>query len=168
LPEEIQTKIDVSDFLRSLVDHTGDAIDGLRDSLCKSEDLHNEQFENLTEAVGEIQQSQAKIGVVLKAVCERIGIIEKSPAREPKAETDIVKSEEPVERKFESALGDTDNSKSVFKSLSQNPQIAKAQMATAICDLVKKGDAIDMDVITFESNGHIRPEVYTKLQTILN
>ena len=168
LSEEVQTQIDVSDFLRSLVDSTGEAIDGLRENLAKSEDARIEQHEGMAEAVEGIQESQAKIGIVLKAICERIGVIEAAPAREPKAETDVVKSTEPAERSFESGLDDGGEEPMMFKSLSKNPLIAKSQMSNAICDLVKKGDAKDMDVINFETSGHIRPEVLTGLKTILN
>jgi len=56
----------------------------------------------------------------------------------------------------------------MFKSLSPNPIIAKSQISTALCDLVKKGEASDMDVIGFEGNGHISMEVATKLKQILN
>jgi hypothetical protein len=167
LSEEVQTQIDVSDFLRSLVDSTGEAIDSLGERLAKSEGARNEQYEGLTEAVDGIQESQAKIGIVLKAICERIGVIEAAPAYEPKAETDVVKSTEPAERSFENGL-DEGGEEPMFKSLSKNPLIAKSQMSTAICDLVKKGDAKDMDVINFETSGHIRPEVLTGLKTILN
>jgi len=167
LSEEVQTQIDVSDFLRSLVDSTGEAIDGLGERLAKSEDAHIEQYEDLTEAVGGIQESQAKIGIVLKAICERIGVIEAAPANEPKAETDVVKSTEPAERSFENGLDDG-GEEPMFKSLSKNPLIAKSQVSSAICDLVRKGEAKDMDVINFETSGHIGPEVLNGLKTILN
>ena len=45
---------------------------------------------------------------------------------------------------------------------------AKSQIANAMCDLVRKGEANDLDVIGFESGGYIRPEIVTKLKTALN
>jgi len=167
LPEEVQTKIEVSDFLKSLVDHTGDAIGDLREQVAKSNDENVDILKSFAEGLEGIQESQAKIGLVLKAICERIGVVEAAPAHEPKAETDVSKSTQPADRQFESALKG-DGQEPMFKSLSSNPIIAKSQMASALCELVKKGDAQDMDVIGFESSGHIRPEVYTKLQTVLN
>jgi len=168
LPEEVQTKIEVSDFLKSLVDHTGEVIGDLRGQLAKSECSQIEFNKSLAEGLEEIQESQAKVGVVLKAICERIGIIEAAPAYAPKAETDVTKSaSQPAERQFESALKG-DGQEPMFKSLSANPMIAKSQLAEAMCDLVRKGEASDMDVIGFESSGHIRPEVVTKLRTVLN
>lgn len=166
-PEEIQTKIDVSDFLRSLVDHTGAAIDGLKDQLAKSNAASEDAYAELAGAVEDIQKSQAKIGVVLKAVCERIGVIENAPAAAPKAET-IAKSDagKPVEREFQGM--DSGAEQPMFKSLNENPVIAKSQISDAICELVRKGEATDMDVIGFESNSFIRPEVVGKLKTILN
>jgi len=168
-PEEITAKIEVSDFLRSLVDHTGDSIDSLRDVLLKSHEVQEERYEDLGKSVEEIQQNQAKIGIVLKGICERIGIVENAPAREPKAVTDVNKSEGngAAPRTFEtSGLGQAEEP--MFKSLSPNPIIAKSQISTALCDLVKKGEASDMDVIGFEGNGHISMEVATKLKQILN
>ncbi len=63
LPEEIETKIDVSDFLKSLVDHTAASVDGLRDYVAKSDRNTNARYENVAQAVGEIQKSQAMIGL---------------------------------------------------------------------------------------------------------
>jgi len=169
LPEEIQTKIDVSEFLKSLVNHTAESVDSLREYVAKSDIAHENRYSDVVEAIEEVQKSQAKIGVVLKAVCERIGIIEKSPAREAKAETNLAKSEV-AERPFENprAEGDAKNDKGIFKSLSQNPREARAQVSNALCDLVKSGSATDLDVIGFESGGYIRPELVTKLQETLN
>lgn len=167
LPEEIQTKIDVSEFLKSLVDHTGESIDELRSHLVKSDVETEARYGSLAESVVDLAKSQAKIGIVLKAICERIGVIENAPARAPKAET-VAKSEgdKPAERKFSSGL--EQNDERVFKSLSDNPIVAKSQIATALCDLVRKGEATDLDVIGFESSGHIAPELVGKLKTALN
>ena len=167
LPEEITTKIEVSDFLRSLVDHTGEAVDNLRSMVLKSDEVHQDRYDTLCDAIEEVQKSQAKVGTVLKAICERIGVIENAPAHEPKSET-TVKSDQPVERKFENPEDDGDKPEPMFKSLNANPLIAKAQVSDAICSLVKKGEAKDTDVITFETVGHIRPEVAAALKQVLN
>lgn len=166
LPEEIETKIDVSEFLRSLVDHTGQAIDGLRDELAKSEESYHEATTDLAEAVEEVQKSQAKIGVVLKAICERIGIVENAPATTAQATTEVTKSEV-AERTFENGQVETAE-EPMFKSLDANPNIAKSQMSNALCDLVKSGKATDMDVIGFESGGYIRPELVKELKTVFS
>jgi hypothetical protein len=164
LPEEIQTKIDVSDFLKSLVDHTGETIDSLRGYIAKSDVAQETRYDELNESVEDIQKSQAKIGVVLKAICERIGVIETSPAA-PRA-NGIAKSEVAT-REFNDASQEGQPEK-VFKSLSENPQIAKSQISESLCDLVRKGEATDLDVIGFESGGYIRPELVTKLKTVMN
>jgi len=166
LPEEIQTKIDVSDFLKSLVDHTGEVIDSLNERVVKSDEAHSDAYDELSKAVNDISDSQAKLGVVLKAICEKIGVIENAPATEPRAEV-VVKSGQPVDRTFENGLKD-DNQEPMFKSLSQNPQVAKSQISSVLCDLVKSGDANDMDVIGFESGNYIRPELVSKLKQALN
>jgi len=168
MPEEIQTKIDVSEFLKSLVDHTGECIDGLRSYVAKSDMNHEARYEGLNEAVEGLQKSQAKIGIVLKAICEKIGVLESAPAHAPKAET-VAKSEaaKPAEKTFKSGLEADKGEEKVFKSLSDNPVIAKSQISSAMCDLVKKGLATDLDVIGFESNNYISPEIAAKLKTVL-
>lgn len=169
LPEEIETKIDVSDFLKSLVDHTAASVDGLRDYVAKSDRNTNARYDNIANAIGEIQKSQAMIGVVLKAVCQRIGVIEAAPARQAKADTIAKSAAAPAgaDRKFASGL-EGEKSEKVFKSISDNPVIAKSQIAAALCDLVVKGEADAMDVIGFESGSFIRPELVAKLQSSLN
>jgi flagellar hook-basal body complex protein FliE len=165
MPEEIQTKIDVSEFLKSLVDHTGECIDDLAKSVAKSEARISGQHGALVEAVEDIQKSQAKIGIVLKAICQRIGIIENAPAKSAKAET-VAKSGA-ADRKFSSGL-EGESQEPMFKSLSQNPTVAKSQLSGVLCDMVRKGEADAMDVIGFETNGFIRPELMPKLKTALN
>jgi hypothetical protein len=157
LPEEIETKIEVSDFLKSLVEHTADSIDGISRSFAKSNS-------ELVEIVEDVQKSQAKIGIVLKALCEKVGIIENTPAARPKAEQ-VAKSQGVTDREFNQA-GEQDER--TFKSLNENPRIAKSQISNAMCDLVRKGEATDVDVISFESNNYIRPEVVEKLKTVLS
>jgi len=164
LPDEIQTKIDVSEFLKSLVDHTGTSIDELRTAVVKSENERSEQFENLAKAVIELHEGQGKLAVVLKAICQRIGVIENQPAARPKAETSIAKSQV-ADREFSSSLQEQ-GEEPVFKGLSENPMVAKAQMSNALTDLVKKGEAEDLDLINFESSSYLRPELVTKLKHV--
>ena len=66
MPEEIQTKIDVSEFLKSLVNHTGATIDALREYVAKSDVASGARYDDLATAVEDIQKSQAKIGIVLE------------------------------------------------------------------------------------------------------
>lgn len=166
LPEEVQTKIEVSDFLRSLVEHTGESIEDLRLTIAKGDRLHGERYETLEKSVEELHANQAKIGVVLKAICEKIGVIENAPAAPAKAET-IVKS---ADRTFKSGLETEQGEESLFKGLSNNPMIAKSQISTAIIDLVKKGDTevTDLDLINFETSGFISPAVQGKLKNVFN
>jgi len=166
MPEEIQTKIDVSEFLKSLVDHTGSCIDELATEVSKSERRISGRYNELTSAVEDVQKSQAKIGIVLKAICQRIGIIENAPARTQRSEA-VAKSGG-VDRKFNSGLEGDAEEAPVFKSLSKNPGVAKSQISEVLCDLVRKGEAQDMDVIGFETNGYIRPDLMPKLKTALN
>lgn len=165
VPEEIQTKIDVSEFLKSLVDHTGDCIDELSGEISKSEARMAKSHSTLVGAVEDIQKSQAKIGIVLKAICQRIGIIENSPAKPAKADT-VAKSGA-QEREFKSGL-EGESQEPVFKSLSQNPTVAKSQISGVLCDMVRKGEADAMDVIGFETNGFLRPDLMPKLKQALN
>lgn len=169
MPEEVQAKVDVSEFLKSLVDHTGQTIEGLREAVVKSEAQGNARYSELAEQVEDIQKSQAKIGIVLKAICEKIGVIGAAPARAAKADT-VAKSEgaaaKATDRSFDSGLAEEKQEK-VFKSLSDNPLVAKSQISNALCEMVKKGEAQDLDVIGFESSGHIKPELVAKLKTVL-
>lgn len=167
MPEEIETKIDVSEFLKSLVKHTGETIDSLTEYVVKSDKHHESRYADLVGQVNEIQKSQAKIGLVLKAICEQIGVVKAAPARPAKSET-VAKSAAVAERKFDSGLEGEQPEEKMFKSLSEDPRVAKSQMSEALCDLVKGGFATDMDVITFESNGFIRPELVGKLKEKLN
>ena len=168
LPEEIEAKIDVSDFLKSLVNHTADSINGISKAVVDStEELHG-RYDSMVDIVEDVQKSQAKIGIVLKALCEKVGIIENAPASKPRADQ-VAKSEGNVEvadRNFSQAEGEKEEK--TFKSLNTNPQIAKSQISDAMCDLVRKGEATDVDVISFESNNYIRPEVVEKLRTVLD
>lgn len=168
MPEEIETKIDVSEFLKSLVKHTGETIDSLTEYVVKSDKHHSGRYGELVGQVNEIQKSQAKIGLVLKAICEQIGVVKSAPARSVKSDT-VAKSAPVAERKFNSGLeSENATEEKMFKSLSEDPRIAKSQMSETLCDLVKSGHATDMDVITFESNGFIRPELVGKLKEKLN
>jgi Sec-independent protein translocase protein TatA len=172
MPAEIQTKVDVSNFLRSLVDHTAVTVDGLRDALMKSDMANENRIDAVVDAVEGIQKSMGNIGVVLTAICERIGVIENQPAAPARS---VVKSgAAPVaggkatERTFEGGEPAADGG-GFYKSLVGKPaHIAKAMVSEAICDLVKKGQAADLDVINFESTGFVPPELAVKLNSALN
>ena len=162
LPEEVQTKIEVSGFLKSLVDHNVDGLKKLADFVAKSDSAQETRFEELTEVVEGLAKSQAKIGIVLKAMCEKLNIIENSPAQAVKS--DMVAKSANAERTFSSGLESEKGEEPVFKSLSNDPSLAKSQISNALCDLVMKGEATDLDVINFESAGFISPELVNKLK----
>jgi len=163
VPEEVQTKIEVSDFLKSLVDHNVEGLTKLAGFIAKSDKVQEARYDEITTLVENLAKSQAKIGIVLKAVCEKIGIIENSPAA-PKAEK-VQKSEATApERTFKSGLETEKADEQIFKGLSTDPVVARSQLSNALCDLVMKGEAQDMDVINFESAGFIRPELVGKLK----
>ena len=166
MPAEIQTKVDVSNFLRSLVDHTAVTVDGLRDALMKSDMANENRIDAVVDAVEGIQKSMGNIGVVLTAICERIGVIENQPAAPARS---VVKSGgKATERTFEGGEPAADGG-GFYKSLVGKPaHIAKAMVSEAICDLVKKGQAADLDVINFESTGFVPPELAVKLNSALN
>jgi hypothetical protein len=163
LPEEVQTKIEVSEFLKSLVDHNVDGLKKLADYVAKSDAAQETRYSELNEVVEGLAKSQAKIGVVLKAICKKLNIIENSPATAPKSEI-VAKSQTNAERTFSSGLETEKGEEPVFKSLSNDPIMAKSQISNALCDLVMKGEATDMDVINFESAGFISPELVNKLK----
>jgi hypothetical protein len=166
LSDEVQSKIEVSEFLRSLVEHTGDTIEDLRLTVAKSQRVSGERIETLAKSLDELHANQAKIGIVLKAICEKIGVIENTP-HQSKAVTKSEGQEELVDRTFKSAL-ETENEEPIFKGLSDNPIMAKSQITNAMLELVKSGNAEDVDVINFESSGFISPEIQSKLKNHFN
>lgn len=166
LPEEIQTKIDVSEFLKSLVEHTTESIDELANSVLKSEEATYAKFEELSKSVAEVVKSQAKIGLVLKALCEQAGILASAPKRVAKSETTVAKSAV-AERSFAQEPVEAGEEK-MFKSLSDNPMMAKSQITEALIDLVKSNKCTDMDLINFESTSYLRPEIVEQLKVKLN
>jgi len=162
LPEEVQTKIEVSEFLKSLVDHNVDGLKKLADYVAKSDAAQESRFEELAGVVEGLAKSQAKIGIVLKAMCEKLNIIENAPANTTKS--DMVAKSQKAERTFNSGLEEEKGEEPMFKSISTDPVLAKSQISNALCDLVMKGEATDMDVINFESAGFISPELVNKLK----
>ena len=173
-PDEITTKVDVSNFLRSLVDHTAVTVDGLREALMKSDMAHDSRVESLEDRFDAVQKSLGNIGVVLGAICERMGVIENQPAAAPKS---IVKSAAPraaapVERTFEQPENPgagAAEAPGLYKSLNgRAPHIQKSMIADAMCDLVRKGEAQDTDVINFETYGYIPGAIDAKLRAVLN
>ncbi len=173
LPPAVETKVEVSDFLKSLVDHNAACVDKLRDFVIKSDMAAEDRMEEVMENVEDLQKSVGNIGVVLKAICERIGVIENAPAAAPKAETTVAKSET-AERTFvdPNASSEADATQEagagMYKSLVGKPQtIQKSTIAEAICDLVRKGEAADTDVINFETYNYIAPELDSKLRAVL-
>jgi len=171
LPNEMSEVIDVSDFLKSLVDHTGTKFDELSEHIAKSELASTQVSDEITNRLEGIEKSQAMIGIVLKSLCEKVGVIENTPAHAPKSETSINKSEV-ADRNFsapsENATEENQGEPKLFKSLSNNPMVAKSQISDALFDLVKSGDASDTDVINFEMNSYINPTIAKKLSEKLN
>lgn len=165
LPVEVQEQVDVSAFLKSLVEHTGATIDALGEAIVKSEVAHDARLAGLSEQIDGIQKSQAKIGLVLKALCEKAGILSSAPARAPKSDM-VAKSTGVVDRNFAQEESNSGEEK-MFKSLSNNPMEAKGQISNALIDLVKSNACTDMDLINFESTNYLRPEVVTLLQNKL-
>lgn len=178
LPPAVETKVEVSDFLKSLVDHNAGCMDKLRDCVLKSEMAAEDRMEEVMEAVEEMQKSLGNVGIVLKAICERIGIVENAPANVAKSQTSadqsqpVAKSVTTTDRQFADPNGGSEAGQAdeggMFKSLVGKPaSIQKSSIAVAIMDLVKKGEAADTDVINFETYNYITPELDSKLRSVL-
>lgn len=172
MSSEIRTKIDVSSFLRSLVDHNAKSVDGLRAALQKSNANSNDRTDVVLDSIEGLQKSLSNIGVVLRAVCERIGVIENQPQVAKSvtaAGQSVAKSVvAPVSREFIAEAGETSND-GMYKSLNgKAPHVQKSMISDAICNLVMKGEAKDTDVINFETNGFIPGELDSKLRSVLN
>lgn len=172
LPAEVETKVDVSEFLKSLIDHNAQCLNGLRDYVVKgsldSEDRHQE----LADSVGSITKSLSNVGLVLKAICERIGIIE-NKAEGRKSMTSASDVNKSVDRPFAnpntaSEADPASGGEAVYKSLAgKSPHIQKSMISEALCDLVRKGEAKDTDVINFETYSYLTPELDSKLRAVL-
>ena len=117
MPSEIQTKVDVSQFLRSLVDHTAQTVNGMRDVLVKSDLAQDGRIASLEEGIEGLSKSMGNIGVVLAAICERIGVVESAPAQ-PKS---VVKSAAPVKRDFAGGEEAGKEEGGLYKSLVGKP-----------------------------------------------
>lgn len=161
---EIEAKIEVSNFLKSLFDKVGDHMDSMADVFAKSVEQQGQYTASLEEQVADLQKSNAQMGIVLKAICENLRIIEDQPARQPKAET--MSKAGYAERDFQAPQVDTveQGNEPIFKGLNANPVIAKSQISQAMTDLVIKGEMKDVDLISFESGGFVSPEDSQKLQ----
>lgn len=165
--EEVQGKIEVSDFLKSFHDSMGDYLDAVKDATIKSIESNESRFGDLEEMVADTQQSLAKVGIVLKAICQQMRIIEDQPAREPKADTINKADGQFVERQFEENTTISGEQKNQFPGLHENPIIAKSQVTQILTDMVMKGEAADLDLIGFETGSYISPEVAPKLHAAL-
>jgi hypothetical protein len=166
LPGEIETKVDVSSFLKSLVDHSAHSHDQLRDFVVKSDMANDARFSDVNEAIADISKSQANIGIVLKAICERIGVMENQPGVAKSQTAAVIAKSEPVERTFAGANPDqpAEPEGRIAKALHGKPaNVAKSMVSDQLCELVRKGEASDLDVINFETYNHISPELETKL-----
>lgn len=172
MPGEVRTKVDVSQFLRSLVDHSAATIESMRKAIIKSSQAQDQRVEVLLDAVEGLQKSQANIGVVLRAMCERIGVIENQPgvAKSVQAAATVTKSQAaPVTREFVGGDDSQGQEQGIYKSLTgKAPHVQKAMISEALCQLVMKGEAQDTDVINFETYGHVPGELDTKLRAVLN
>lgn len=164
--EEISGKMDVSNFLKSVVDQTGGYMDAMKDVIEKSASMYESRTVVIEKQLTDIQENQAKLGIVLKSICEAMRIIEDQPANGPKAETEVKKSDgRHVERNFETGTDKGEEEQTgMFPGLSDNPVIAKSQITFAMVEMVEKGQLKDTDVIAFESGGHIEPDVAMKVQ----
>lgn len=168
LPPEVETKVEVSDFLKSLVDHNAGCMDNLRDAVVKGELAAEDRSEELVEAVEGLQKSMGDIGTVLKAICERIGVIENEPAGVVKSQTSVPTADRTFTDPHAGAEAATTDEGGMFKSLVGKPEtIQKSTIASAMMDLVKKGELEDTEVINFETYNYLTPEADSKLRAIL-
>lgn len=165
--DEIEGKIEVSDFLRSLHNGIGEHLDAMKDAVNHNADMYKSDVENMRGQLADVQESQANLGIVLKAICERMRIVEDGPARGPKADT--VSKGSVVERDFATneELNQAEEGM-VLKGLSPNRHTARSQISAVLADMVIKGEAKDLDLIGFESDGFIPPELQPILQSKFN
>jgi len=176
MPSEVETKVDVSDFLKSLVDHTADRVNGLREFIVKSDEAAEARTDDIVDQVGEVQKSLMDVGIVLKAICEKIGVLENEPAHVAKSQTAATQGKG-VERQFENntqtategVAKSSGGGDFLYKSLEgRHPVEIKKAISCALMDLCKKGELDDLQVINFETYNVITPEADVKLRAVLN
>lgn len=168
--EEIQAKIEVSGFLKSISSEVGTCLNSMKDVVEETSKSYNERATSLEEQIADVQQSQAKLGIVLKAICQEMKIVGDSPASDPKATTEINKGgEDHNERNFETGAGKEDDGtvQKAFPGLSDNPVLAKGQITNVLVDMVFKGEISDTAVVAFETSMFIEPELVPKIQKAL-
>jgi len=169
LPVEVETKVEVSSFLKSLVDHTAQQVNGLRDFVVKSDRAQDSRFEEIMERLDDTSESIGNLGIVLKALCEKVGIIGDKPASSKSIEG-ISKSERTFENTLEEGAVEapTTSEEGFYKSLAGKDSLTvKKAITDAMCDLVKKGNLSQEDVINFETFSFVTPEANKLLQAIL-
>lgn len=152
LPEEVEAKIDVSDFLKSLTLHVGDCIDTLSDYVKKSEKSSEGRMETIEKSLEQVAENFKNVGIVLKGIVDAIGLVENSAVRAPKSV--ITKSD--VAERFDS--------NEIMSGISQDPTIAKGQISGRLLDLAKAGKVRDLDIINFEQTGYLAPETLAQLK----
>jgi len=162
LPAEVEAKVEVSTFLKSLVDHTAGQINGLRDFVVKSDKAQDARYEDLMDAVNGLAKSMGNVGIVLKAVCERIGVIENEPMK-PKAVTQSAG----IEKSFV-AMPANEGDGMMYKSLANKSGVeVRKAISDAMIELVKADKMSDTDLINFETFGYVTPAADKLLRTIL-
>jgi hypothetical protein len=181
LPSEVKAKVEVSTFLKSLVDHVGDNVDGLRDFVAKSDEASETRHEEINDRIDGLYKSMGHIGVVLKSLCEHVGIISQQPAHEPKSQG-AAPAQHAVQKSYaerpsvdpaaqmEAAQPQAEQSGgAIYKSLSgKSPAEVRKSISAAMCELVRKGDLAETDVINFETFGHVSAEAHARLAGMLN
>jgi hypothetical protein len=162
LPDEVEAKVEVSTFLKSIVDHTAGQINGLRDFVVKSDKAQDARYEDLMDAVNGLAKSMGNVGIVLKAVCERIGVIENEPMK-PKAVTQSAG----IEKSFV-AMPANEGDGMMYKSLANKSGVeVRKAISDAMIELVKADKMSDTDLINFETFGYVTPAADKLLRTIL-
>lgn len=172
LPDQVTAKVEVSDFLKSLVNSISESSDRLSQSIVKSSEAAEARMDDVNDEIESIHKSLANVGIVLKSLCEAVGVISNQEAAAPKAATTATQSTEVVQKSFvdPNAGAEAENPKgeAIYKSLDgKTKEIQKSMISGGIWELVQKGEATDLDMIAFETNNTISPELDGKLRKIL-
>lgn len=143
--EEVSKAVDVTPFLKEVVETLSDSHDSLASTVSKSIAFSRYQKEfniGLAKALNEMSN-------VVKGLVAKVDELGKSPAAQRKSDTSAVV----IEKSF--ANGDAEGKN----------QLTKGQIASKLLSLMEAGDAsiTEADILRAESTGAVRPNLMEKL-----
>lgn len=148
--EEVSKGFEMSSFLSGWADVQNNALNSAKSDIVKSLQKSLHEVTNRQESFnGELAKSVAALGEVLSLQAQRIEQLESTPARGPKHQ-----NAQPVEKSFSPGGAPQQ----------EQEQLSKSQVLDVMCDMVEKGQLSSTEVIKFESNSVLSPELEKRVR----